>query len=150
MEMIFTNGEDSRFEALCTQLDESLDEQCGGHEQRQKYLQYNGLSHIHDVVLILDEGQAVACGGFKQFDPHTVEIKRVYVKDEYRGRGLATQLMNALEAAARRKGFTRLVLETGVGFAPAIGLYHSLGFHTIENYGQYAGIPFSCCMEKTL
>lgn len=150
MDILFTDGADARFIALCGELDALLNERVGGEAQRTQYNQYNTLEKIRDVVLILADGQAVACGGYKQYETGTAEIKRVFVKPAYRGRGYAKAVMAALEARARSQGYTRLILETGRVLQEANGLYAAIGFQVIPNYGQYARMEGSVCMEKRL
>lgn len=150
MELAYTDGRDPRFHALCRQLDEHLDEAVGGETQRTQYNRYNTLTSIHDVVLILEDGQAVACGGYKEYAPDTAEIKRVFAKPECRGRGYGRAVMAALETRAAQRGYTRLILETGHMLHAAIGLYTAIGFRRIPNYGQYRCMEHSICMEKRI
>ena len=150
MEWIHTDGSDERFVALCRELDDFLNEAVGGEKQREQYNQYNTLENIHDVVLLIDGNQAVGCGGFKEYEPYVAEIKRVFVRQRYRKQGLAKSLMNELEALAKQKGYRKLILETGAILEAAMKLYSSIGFCIIDNYGQYANMPESVCMEKIL
>ena len=78
------------------------------------------------------------------------EVKRLYTVPEARGRGHARRAMLALELAARERGWSRLVLETGVLQPEAIGLYLTLGYTSIPNYGEYADEPSSRCFAKDL
>ncbi|HAK46753.1 MAG TPA: hypothetical protein DCO79_12660 [Spirochaeta sp.] len=59
-------------------------------------------------------------------------------------------LMSELEQKAVTKGFRRLILETGSPLKASLGLYQSIGFTKIENYGQYKDMRESICMEKVL
>ena len=86
MQILVTDGSDERFILLCRKLDECLNDMVGGEKQRSQYVQYNKLDDIHDVVILIDNDTSIGCGSFKQYDNETVEIKRVYVCDEYRGR----------------------------------------------------------------
>ncbi len=150
MELIFTDGTDDRFIALCAALDAHLNDLVGGEAQRTQYDRYNTLESIRDVALILEDGQAVACGGYKENAPGTAEIKRVFARPESRGRGFGKAIMDALEARARAQGYARLILETGRMLDAAIRLYVSLGYSIIPNYGQYCRMYGSVCMEKRL
>ena len=150
MDFLITDGCDPRFIALCGKLDAYLNDLVGGETQRKHYVQFNTPEQVTDVVLLMDGDQAAACGGFKAYGEGTAEIKRVYTRPEYRGKGYASAVMGVLETRAASQGYTRLILETGRMMAPAIGLYQSLGFHIIDNYGQYRDLPQSVCMEKAL
>lgn len=145
-----TDGKNTDFIELCRLLDENLDELVGKKFQRSQYAQYNTLEMIHHVVLFYDGAKAVAGGSFKEYDGTTVELKRVFVRKEYRGQGVSKKLVNALEEWAVSSGYERMILETGTPLAAAMGLYRRLGYAVIPNYGQYKDMPDSICMEKKL
>jgi putative acetyltransferase len=93
----------------------------------------------------------VGCGGVKHFDADGYgEIKRLFVLDSERGRGVARQLMAQLEAdlAARGLGWARL--ETGIHQPEALGLYRRLGYVECAPFGGYALDPLSVFFEKRL
>jgi putative acetyltransferase len=95
-------------------------------------------------------GVAVGCGAVRRLDETTVEVKRMYVDPEVRGRGVAKAILGRLEAEARLIGASRLVLETGIYQDEAIGLYRRAGFSVIDCFGEYAGVPTSVCFEKAV
>ena len=148
--VIHTDGSDERFAALCRQLDEFLDEKIGKEKQQTQYNAYNTLQAIHHAVLILVDGCAAACGAMKQYAPGAAEIKRVFVCPQYRRRGLAHKVLCELEQTAAEIGCSTLLLETGKPLTAAQKLYESCGWHQIPNYGQYAGVNTSVCMQKEL
>ena len=78
------------------------------------------------------------------------ELKRVFSKKEYRGMGLAGKLIAKLEENARGNGFETMILETGKPLVAAGKLYEKSGYKRIPNYGQYADMPDSVCMSKSL
>jgi putative acetyltransferase len=77
-------------------------------------------------------------------------VKRLYVDPTHRGLGLAKRLMGEVEVAARRVGFRRFVLETGIEQPEAIGLYEALGYTPIEKYGDHAHEEKQRCYGKRL
>jgi len=99
-----------------------------------------------DVVLALDP-DPVGHAALRPFED-ALEVKKVYVLPEARGRGISKLLMKELEAIARERGITRLVLQTGPLQPEAVGLYESLGYAAIEPYGGYGVIPGVFCFEK--
>lgn len=149
MQLIETTGTDTRFVALCATLDADLNTQ-NGQQLQSVYNKYNTLEKIQTVVLALQNGTPVACAAMKEYAPSTAEVKRVFTAPSWRGQGVAAAVMAALEQCAKREGYTRLVLETGLTMLPAQRLYRRLGFCPIPNYGPYANLPESYCMEKTL
>ncbi|MDP3441394.1 MAG: GNAT family N-acetyltransferase [Ignavibacteria bacterium] len=117
--------------------------------QRQ-YDQYNKIDKIkHAIVIYVDE-KPVGCGCFKLFDNETVEMKRMFVLPEMRGRKLAAKLLQELETWAVEEGFTKAVLETGLRQVEAQHLYSVAGYSRTENYGQYIGMEDSICYVKEL
>jgi putative acetyltransferase len=94
--------------------------------------------------------QAVGCAALRELDEVTGEVKRMFVRDDHRGRGIARLLMAALEARGRELGYEFLRLETGPGQPEAIGLYQSAGYAAIPPFGQYVGNAYSRCFEKRL
>jgi len=96
------------------------------------------------------DGQLVASGAAKimQDDGSYAEIKRVFVRDQYRGRGLSRGIMQYLEAELQGRGITLFRLETGVKQPEALGLYRKLGYQERAPFGGYQADPLSVFMEK--
>lgn len=95
-------------------------------------------------------GTFVAIGGMRNRGPGVVEIKRMYVIPEARGRGIGRRLLEALQTWAQETRVTRIVLETGTKQPEACSLYESAGFSRIEPYGVWRDSPDSICYEKAL
>lgn len=77
-----------------------------------------------------------------------VEVKRMYVVPEARGRGHARAVLAALEASAREAGHDLVVLETGTRQPEAIALYTSEGYVPTPGFGYYRDAPLSRCFAK--
>lgn len=108
---------------------------------------------VHDGIrylVVVDGGRVVACGGVQPLDADTGELKRMYVRPAYRGRGIARQLLSALEELAFQQGHSVLCLETGSYLPAAIGLYTSCGYQPIPVYGEYVDNPYSVCFARRL
>lgn len=108
---------------------------------------------VHDdanYFVVVVDGQAVACGAWQTLQPGIAELKRMYVRPAYRGRGIARQLLVALEETALAAGHPTLWLETGTYLPAAIAFYRSAGYLPIPVYGIYVGNSFSVCFGKTL
>ena len=114
------------------------------------YAQFNKSDHLNHVVVYYDGNEALGCGAFRPYEQETVEIKRMYTKPESRGKGVAQAVLYELESWAKELGFTDCILETGYKQVEAIGLYQKAGYQTIANYGQYAGVENSVCMQKAI
>jgi GNAT superfamily N-acetyltransferase len=112
--------------------------------------QYNGIDSIKYVVLAYAGEVAVGCGAVKHYDKQTVEVKRMFTSAEHRGKGIAVQVLEELEAWAVELGYSRCLLETGRRQPYAIRLYEKQGYTVVPNFGQYAGMVNSVCMEKQI
>jgi putative acetyltransferase len=116
-------------------------------------------NHMLGVAALLDpavtffvarlEGRAVGCGALVREDGYG-EIKRMFVAEAARGRGIARRLLLEIEAAARANGLPVLRLETGTRQPEARRLYISSGFRDIPPFGAYEDDPYSVFMEKPL
>jgi GNAT superfamily N-acetyltransferase len=96
------------------------------------------------------EPDTAGCGAFRPLDKRAVEIKRMFVQPQYRGRGIARAILAALETKARSDGYVRAVLETAVRQPEAIALYRASGYSEIEPFGPYIGSSRSVCFSKVL
>jgi GNAT superfamily N-acetyltransferase len=136
---------------LVTALDAHL---AGRYEPDQMFGPHLKAEHvapgIGTFVIAREDGKAVGCGALRRRDATTVEVKRMYVEPELRGRGVARQILDHLESTARTMGAERLVLETGIHQQEAIGLYRGAGFTLIDCFDEYAGTPTSICFGKNL
>ena len=79
-----------------------------------------------------------------------VEIKRLYVPQQHRGKGLARALMKALEKQAVQENYTETRLETGIYQKEALALYQRLGYEKTGPFGAYREDPLSVFMRKKL
>lgn len=147
-ELLKTNSTNKDFIKLTELLDNNLNTIYGGLQE--KYNKLNNLSYIKDAIVIYSENTPVACGAFKEYDALSVEIKRIFVKNEFRRNGLAKLILSELETIAKLRGYQTAVLQTGSKQPEAIELYKSSGYRVIENYGPYIGDDNSICMKKSL
>lgn len=143
-----TNSANPDFIKLVKLLDEELAIRDGS--EHSFYAQYNKIDAIKNVVLAYHNGEALGCGAFKKYDGDTAEIKRMYVRPEERGKGIAGEVLKELEKWAPEEGFGSCILETGRKQPEAIRLYEKSGYSIIPNYGQYKEIANSVCMRKSL
>ncbi|MEQ8584333.1 MAG: GNAT family N-acetyltransferase [Marinoscillum sp.] len=143
-----TNAQHADFTELVSQLDADLAVRDG--RDHAFYSQFNKLDLIKYAVVAYLDDQPCGCGAIKAFDPKTMEIKRMFVKPQHRGKRVAFQLLTELEQWAAELGYDRCVLETGYKQPEAISLYEKSGYQIIPNYGQYAGVANSVCFEKRL
>lgn len=150
--MIFehTDGSNQDFVSLCHELDAYLNHIVGGEENRAQYIPYNSPDDVHDAFVAYDGDKAFGCAAFKRYDNETAEVKRVFIREEYRGQGISKKLMELLERTAKEQGYSGLILESGEVLTEAMALYRKIGYRVIPNYGQYKDMPESVCMRKEI
>lgn len=136
------------FVNLIKNLDQELHEMYG--ELQKSFDVHNTTEGLEVAVVVYEDDEPVACGGYKPYDASAVEIKRVFVKKEFRGNSLSTRLMQSLELEALSNKYSRIILETGTEQQAALELYKKRGYEVTENYPPYVGNIHSICMEKQL
>lgn len=96
--------------------------------------------------------ELLGCGALKELDESTGEIKSMRTAKAHRGKGIASQMLEHLIQAAKRRSYQYLYLETGVlpEFLPARALYIKYGFEYCGPFEQYVADPNSVFMSKTL
>lgn len=143
-----TNSGDADFQLLIMHLDHELWNEL--KEDQATYDQYNKVPDLNTALVIYENEKPVAVGCFKKYSDDTVEIKRMFVEKEHRGKGLSKLVLKELEDWAIESGFHHAILETSVHFKVARGLYMDAGYVITENYEQYKGLDESVCMKKEL
>lgn len=104
-----------------------------------------------DVYVARNEGgQALGMAALVPWGTAVTELKRMFVRPEARGQGVASALLTRIDLDARAAFLRQIVLETGTKHDAAQALYSRHGFVEIPQFGIYIGEPFSVCMAKML
>ena len=143
-----TDSSNPDFISLVALLDADLAQRDG--EEHGFYAQFNAIIHLKHTIVLYENNIPVACGAFKPFDKTTVEVKRMFVQPNQRGKGIASKVLSGLEVWAKEIGYTSCVLETGLRQPEAIALYKKNGYKIIPNYPPYEGVAHSVCFKKML
>ena len=88
------------------------------------------------LLLAMDGNEPAGCVGLRMFEPATAEMKRLYVRPSYRGRGIGRELVRNVLESAGELGYYRIRLDTVPTMESAISLYHLFGFRPIPAYRQ--------------
>ena len=101
---------------------------------------------------VMDGGTVVGCGALKRLDGGHAEVKSMRTTPARKRSGIASMLLGHMITEARRRGFTRLSLETGSAefFAPARKLYEKFGFEYCEPFADYRPDPLSVFLTRGL
>jgi GNAT superfamily N-acetyltransferase len=148
IQIVRTDTLNKDFITLVGQLDAELARRDG--DDHAFYDQFNKIENMKHAIVLYENQKPLGCGAVKEFNPGTMEIKRMYVAPESRGKGFAAKILASLEEWARELQFNRCVLETGKRQPEAIRLYRHTGYRRIPNDGQSADVENSLCFEKKL
>ena len=101
---------------------------------------------------VFEAGAMIGCGAVKFANDGADygEIKRVFVLESQRGKGISKAIMQVLESHLIERGIVLARLETGIKQPAAIGLYRRLGYVERSPFGGYHADPLSLFMEKRL
>lgn len=143
-----TNSDDKDFQTLVRALDLELKVIDG--EDHAFYAQYNKIDKIKYAIVAYDQDIPVGCGAVKEYAPDTMEVKRMFVPNNKRGKGIGSTVLKALEDWSRDLQYKKCLLETGKRQPDAIALYQKNGYKIIPNFGQYEKVENSVCFEKEL
>ena len=143
-----TSSSEIDFQHLVSELDGELSTRNG--ETNEFFAQYNKIDQIKNVIIATIDDKPVGCGAMKAYDSDTMEIKRMFVPIEMRGKGIAVHILKNLEKWAKEMNYSKCILETGNKMPEAIRLYEKSNYKVVPNYGQYNGIEDSICFEKHL
>jgi GNAT superfamily N-acetyltransferase len=108
------------------------------------------LAEAVTFFILRSDGSPAACGGVKLVSTEYGEVKRMYVRPQFRGMGFGALMLNHLAEHTRSHGIALLRLETGIHQHAAISLYERMGFRRIPPFGPYTDDPLSRCYEKQL
>ncbi|MCK9423219.1 MAG: GNAT family N-acetyltransferase [Bacteroidales bacterium] len=88
------------------------------------------------IILIkeIDSGEFVGCVGIRKSEQQIAELKRMYVKESHRHKGLGEHLLNRAINLAKQLNYTKIRLDTMESMKSAVKLYRSKGFNPIESY----------------
>lgn len=148
LKVVRTDSSSEDFRELVRLLDEDLSIRDGN--AHSFYAQFNKVDSIKHVVIAYENDWPVGCGAIKKYDEDAVEIKRMFVRPENRGRGIALVILKELEKWAAELEFPSAILETGKKQPEAIRLYEKSGYNPMPKYGQYESDENSVCMTKKL
>ena len=102
------------------------------------------------LLLAYEESELAGCVALREIDEGVCEMKRLFLRDQFRGRGLGRQLIEAILREARQIGYRRIRLDTlPPKMNDAIALYRSYGFKEIASYYDNP-VPGAIFMELDL
>lgn len=150
IEYIWTDGNNKDFLRFYEETEAFYSSIVGGRKNREGFVAYNISQSISDVLIAYEDGTAVACASLKGYSDTDVEIKRVWVEPECRGKKISLELTARLEEKAKAMGYKRMILQTRSQMTEAVGLYTKLGYSLIDNYPPYDKLEGAVCYAKEI
>lgn len=137
----------SLFQEYANSLHISLDFQNFQEELNSIQTMYG--SPTGSLLLVYDQDLLVACAAYRKIGEGICELKRMYIKSEYRGKQIGQTLLDNLTTKARINGYDLMRLDTLDTMLPALALYRKNEFYEIEAYchNPNKGVVY---MEKKL
>lgn len=142
-----TNSDNKDFQELVKVLDLELKIRDG--EDHLFYAQLNKTDAIKHVIVGYKQ-KPIACGAVRFYSEGIMEVKRMFVPLEHRGKGIASIVLKELEIWCKELNYKKCILETGINQPEAIKLYEKNHYKRIPNYGKYQNMATSVCFEKEL
>lgn len=146
--LVRTTTDDPRFRGLGAELDADMARRFS--DTSLQLMPHDPVDGLPTAVIALAGDRAIGCGCLRPIEPTTVELKRMFVLAELRGRGIAARLVSALEDWARELGYARVAVEAYVLQRDVIALYRRLGYESIPAFGVYVGMATSVCLGRAL
>jgi len=107
-------------------------------------------SHPEGALLLAwAESKAIGCAGIRKLDDEVAELKRMYIRGEYRGYGIGVQILEQSLLKAKELGYKKIRLDTLKTMEKAQALYRSFGFYEIPSY-RFNPLEGTIYMEKAL
>ena len=140
-----TNADNPDFKRLVSFLNADLAQRDGEHHP---LTQFNEIDSIKNVILAYEDKKVIACGVIKEYNAEYMEIKRVYVLPEERGKGIAKSILHELENWAKGQSYSKFVLVMGLNQPEAKALYLKNGYILTTDFGKLTKIKDSLCFVK--
>ena len=108
-------------------------------EAEKELLDVDNYQQVYDgqrgiFLAVMENGSVIGTGAIKRFDGETAELKRMWLLEEYQGKGLGYQVIIRLFEFAKRVGYKRIYLQTSLQSQRALAFYRRLGFKEIPAY----------------
>ena len=106
-------------------------------EDSHYYTRYTEQENIENVWVAYVDNLPAGCIAYRKKADNVGEVKRLFLRKKYRGRGISKELLKTMERHAIKQGCTKLFLDTRITLEPAVSLYRAFGFDIIFQQGLY-------------
>ena len=101
------------------------------------YTRYNENENIESVWVVYSDHLPAGCVAYRKKSDGVGEVKRLFIRNEYRGKGISKILLETVEGYAKEQGCHTLFLDTRITLEPAVSIYHGFGFSIVFQQGLY-------------
>lgn len=113
-------------------------------DDKKYYARYSESENIEAVWVVVEDDISAGCIAYRKKEEGIGEVKRLFLEERYRGRGIAGELLKTVENYAKEQGCRKLFLDTRITLEPAVSLYRAFGFEVVFQQGLYVQ------MEKSI
>lgn len=113
-------------------------------EDKGCYTRYSEKENIEKAWVACNDNLPIGCVAYRQKANGVGEVKRLFIRKEYRGKGISKELLKTVEDYAKEQGCHTLFLDTRITLEPAVSIYRAFGFNIVFQQGLYVQ------MEKKL
>ncbi len=135
MNIVSTNVTDKSVLSLFSEHDDYMIDFLGN--DKWCYTRYSENENIENVWVAYSDSLPIGCIAYRKKADEIGEVKRLYIKNEYRGKGISKELLKTIEHYAKEQGCNTLFLDTRITLEPAVSIYRSYGFNIIFQQGLY-------------
>lgn len=101
------------------------------------YTRYSEKENVEKVWVVHSDNVPIGCIAYRTKADGIGEVKRLYIKKEYRGKGISKELLKTVECYAKEQGCRTLFLDTRITLEPAVFIYCTIGFNIVFQQGLY-------------
>lgn len=101
------------------------------------YTRYSTAESIEKVWIAYEKNMPIGCVAYRAKNNDTGEVKRLFIRSKYRGKGISKALLSEVKNYAKAQGCTKLFLDTRITLEPAVSLYRGFGFEITFQQGLY-------------
>ena len=106
-------------------------------EDKRYYTRYSEKENLEKVWIVYCDGFPAGCIAYRKKEEGTGEVKRMFIRKEYRGRGMSGELLLTVQNYAGEQRCHTLFLDTRITLEPAVSIYRSFGFEPVFRQGLY-------------
>ena len=126
---------DARVLELFSEHDDYMTDFLG--DDKDCYTRYSAAENIEKVWIAFEDNTPIGCAAYRTKTDDTGEVKRLFIRSGYRGKGISKALLSEVKNYAKTRDRAKLFLDTRITLEPAVSLYRSFGFKIPFQQGLY-------------